>query len=273
MVFGAVVLLTAWLPMVLRELPLSLPIACIALGAGLSWSVFSPLAAANPLADIDLTRRLTEFVVIVALFGAGLKIDRRVSWRGWILAWRLLGVAMPLTILAIAFLGWSVLGLEPRLGVVAGRGVGTHRPGPRQRRPGRTAHEGMEDEVRFALTAEAGLNDGLSFPFVYLAIALALSQASGAPWFREWVLIDVVWRLVVGGCVGWLAGWLLGYATFRLPKRAKLSRTGDGFVALGITCLTWGRPGVSLDKRAGRSGRARGRAAIRRASVSSASAT
>ena len=59
MVFGAVVLLTAWLPMVLRELPLSLPIACIALGVGLSWSVLSPLVAANPLADIEITRRLT----------------------------------------------------------------------------------------------------------------------------------------------------------------------------------------------------------------------
>ena len=105
MVFGAVVLLTAWLPMVLRELPLSLPIACIALGVGLSWSVLSPLVAANPLADIEVTRRLTEFVVIVALFGAGLKIDRPISWRGWILAWRLLGVAMPLTIFAIALLG------------------------------------------------------------------------------------------------------------------------------------------------------------------------
>ena len=97
----------------------------------------------------------------------------------------------------------------------------------------------MEDEVRFALTAEAGLNDGLSFPFVYLAIALALSEASGTPWFRDWVMIDVVWRLTVGVCVGWMAGWLLGYASFRLPKRAKLSRTGDGFVALGITCLTY----------------------------------
>ena len=92
MVFGAVVLLTAWLPMVLRELPLSLPIACIALGAGLSWSVLSPLVAANPLSDTDLTRRLTEFVVIVALFGAGLKIDRPSSWRGWVVAWRVLGL-------------------------------------------------------------------------------------------------------------------------------------------------------------------------------------
>ena len=32
----------------------------------------------------------------------------------------------------------------------------------------------VEDEVRFGLTSEAGLNDGLAFPFVNLAIALAL---------------------------------------------------------------------------------------------------
>jgi hypothetical protein len=33
---------------------------------------------------------------------------------------------------------------------------------------------------------------------------------------------------------------VLGWATFHLPNRAKLSRTGDGFVALGITCLAYG---------------------------------
>jgi NhaP-type Na+/H+ or K+/H+ antiporter len=32
----------------------------------------------------------------------------------------------------------------------------------------------------------------------------------------------------------------LGWLTFHLPNRAKLSRTGDGFVALGITCLAYG---------------------------------
>ena len=33
--------------------------------------------------------------------------------------------------------------------------------------------EGDTHGVRFTLTAEAGLNDGLAFPFVYLAIAVA----------------------------------------------------------------------------------------------------
>jgi sodium/hydrogen antiporter len=78
LVFGVVVLLTAWLPMVLRELPLSLPILCIALGAVLSWSVLSPIMPANPLENGYLTQRFTEFVITFALVDAGLKIDRPV---------------------------------------------------------------------------------------------------------------------------------------------------------------------------------------------------
>jgi NhaP-type Na+/H+ or K+/H+ antiporter len=43
--------------------------------------------------------------------GAGLKLDRMVGWRRWIVTWRLLGVAMPLTILALVALASVLLGL------------------------------------------------------------------------------------------------------------------------------------------------------------------
>ena len=91
-----------------------------------------------------------------------------------------------------------------------------------------------------AMVSEAGLNDGLSFPFVQLAVALALATQAGKPWLQNWLLFDVLWRLGAGVGLGWLTGKLLGILTFRLPKRAKLARTGDGFVALGITCLSYG---------------------------------
>ena len=110
-VFGAIILVTAWLPMLLKDLPLSLPIACIGLGVALMYSPLSPILAVNPLEDRVLTERLTDFVVIIAMMGAGLKLDRPVSWRGWMVTWRLLAISMPLTIAAIALLGWSYLGL------------------------------------------------------------------------------------------------------------------------------------------------------------------
>ena len=159
--------------------------------------------------------------------------------------WRLIGIAMPVTMAAVALLGWGLLGLGLASALLIGAALAPTDPvlasdvqvGPPQ--------SGEEDDVRFALTSEAGLNDGLSFPFVYLAIAISISQVTGEPWLREWLLVDVVWKLTAGIGVGWLVGKLMGYLTFRLPRRAQLSRTGDGFVALGITCLGYGADRVS----------------------------
>ena len=178
--------------------------------------------------------------MIVALMGAGLKLDRPVSWRGWESTWRLIGIAMPLTIAAIALLGWAFLGLGIAAALLLGAALAPTDPvlasdvqvGPPQ--------SGKEDEVRFALTSEAGVNDGAAFPFVYLAIAIALSQASGEPFFVDWFLFDVIWKIAAGVGIGWVGGKVMGYLTFRLPNRAGLSQPKDGLVALGITCLAYG---------------------------------
>jgi len=238
--FGLVILLTAWLPMVLKEFPLSLPIICIAFGTLFVWTPLSTIVGSNPLDSRYITEKVTEFVVIISLMGAGLKIDRPLSWQNWMTTWRLLAISMPLTIIAIALLGWSFLGLGLASALLLGSALAPTDPvlasdiqvGPPQ--------SGEEGEVRFSLTSEAGLNDGLSFPFVHLAIAFALASQTGEPWFRDWLLVDVFWRLAAGVGLGWLAGKVLGILTFHLPRRAKLARTGDGFVVLGITCLSYG---------------------------------
>ena len=235
---GGLILLVAWLPMVLRELPLSLPMFCIAFGfVAFSLSVGD---TPSPLAYPRTAERLTELVVIVALTGAGLKLDRPLRWRTWALTWRLLGFAMPLSILGIGLVGHWLLGLGAAAAVLLGAALAPTDPvlaadvqvGP--------PPSGEEDEVRFTLTAEAGLNDGLAFPFVNLAVAMAGVGAAPEFWAWDWFRLDVLWKLGAGILAGWVIGRLLGWLTFHMPNRARLSRTGDGFVALGATFLAYG---------------------------------
>ncbi len=66
---GALILLVAWLPMALKELPLSLPMICVEVG----FSLFHALGGEQPLPlrFPAATERLTEIIVIVALMGSG----------------------------------------------------------------------------------------------------------------------------------------------------------------------------------------------------------
>lgn len=235
---GALILLVAWLPMVLRELPLSLPMFCVAFGVLFG---FASGETPHPRNHPELTERLTELVVVVALTGAGLKLDRRLGLRSWAMTWRLLGIAMPLSIIGIALTSAWLLGLGLATALLLGAALAPTDPvlaADVQVGPPRS---GEEDEVRFTLTAEAGLNDGLAFPFVHLAIALAAQVgATEGEWVLHWFAIDVMWKLAAGIGIGWMIGHVLGWLIFHVPNRAGLSRTGDGFVALGVTFLAYG---------------------------------
>lgn len=59
-------------------------------------------------------------VVVVALMGAGLRLERPMGWKRWATSWRLLGIAMPLTIVTLALIGSWILGL----GVASARLLG-----------------------------------------------------------------------------------------------------------------------------------------------------
>lgn len=106
-----------------------------------------------------------------------------------------------------------------------------------------TGDEHDEDEVRFALTSEAGLNDGLAFPLTYAAVGLAAAAGSGwsPEWIGRWAAQDLAYKCAVGVLGGLLMGRLLGWLFFRTRSRAlRLSQHREGFVALGATFLAYG---------------------------------
>lgn len=231
----------ALFPRLIGHLPASPPMLFLVLG----WAVFSlplGLGVVDPLEHGEATEYLTEIGVIVALMGAGLKLDRPLGWRTWQPTVRLLAVTMPLTILLSALLGWWAVGLAPATALLLGAVLAPTDPvlasdvqvGP----PGGDPAE--EDDLRFSLTSEAGLNDALAFPFTNAAIAMAVAGTDPSRWLLDWLAVDVAYKLAVGMLGGILVGKLLAVVVFRTPEHLRLASRGEGFVALAGTFLAYG---------------------------------
>ena len=244
---GLAIILAYWLPRFVsgRE-----P-AASALLIGLGWLIFGWIPGMpEALSPIDAPKPweiVSELCVIVGLFGVGLRIDRLATFARWSPTVRLLVIAMPVTIIGVAALGWGLAGMTLAGGLLLGSVLAPTDPvlaGDVQ--VGRPT-EGGEHPVRFTLTTEAGLNDGLAFPFVHLSILIAAAATVTPELLGEWAVRDLAYRVLVGAAGGVAVGWLLGKILFEIPRENALAKTEAGvfalagvFVAYGVTELVEG---------------------------------
>jgi NhaP-type Na+/H+ or K+/H+ antiporter len=254
LLFGGALLLAVVLPTALSRAAVSAPIVLLVVGA-LMGLPLPEGTDVTPLGNLSFVEHLTEFTVVIALMGVGLALDRPLdlrrfaSWRKWSAAWRLLGISMPLTIAGVALLGWWVVGLAPAAALLLGAALAPTDPvlagevqveGPTP--ADEMTHDEIDesDEVRFALTSEAGLNDGMAFPFVYAAIFL-VTIGPVTEWGLRWVGWELVGKVALGVLLGLVVGWVLAKAAFRAPARSlRLAETGEPLLALAAVFLSYG---------------------------------
>jgi NhaP-type Na+/H+ or K+/H+ antiporter len=222
-----------------RERAFSASLIYLGLGVGAAVAIaVLDVDWIDPIADATLVEHLAEAALVMALFSAGLKLDRPLTFRNWASVARLLALAMPLTIGAVALLGAGLLGLSAGAALLLGAALAPTDPvlagdigvGP----PG----DEDEHEPNFALTAEAGLNDGLAAPFVLAGLFVA--ERSGGGWAWEWLAADVLYAIVVGAGVGVAIGTLAAWSVKRLRSRAMLVSTFDGFHAIATALVIYG---------------------------------
>ena len=236
---GASLLVAYWLPHKFLRRPPAATALLMACGMGGSLIFPEAFAGIDPTQNPAIWEIAAELVVIVVLFSTGLRIDRLGTWRMWLPTVRLLAITMPLTIAAVALLGWSLAGMTIAGAVLLGAVLAPTDPvlaGDLQIGP---PLEGKERPVRFALTTEAGLNDGLAFPFVYLALHLASQGGDPSQWILDWLAWDVVYRIVVGTVLGIVIGWLLGRIV-AVPAWNTVAVSGPGVLALAGVFLAYG---------------------------------
>lgn len=236
---GAAIFASHWLPRL--AFPRAASSAALLMIVGLvTYSVLPRMEALDPTTSPALWERISEIVLIVVLFATGLRIDNLGSLRLWSPTLRLLLIAMPLTIAAVGGLAWGLAEMTVAGAVLLGAVLAPTDPvlagdvqvGPPQ--------EGNEHPVRFTLTAEAGLNDGLAFPFVYLGLLIAARGADPSDWLVEWLLRDVLYRIAVGVILGAAVGWLLGITLFSTWGSRAIQKSGPGVIALAAVLLCYG---------------------------------
>lgn len=246
-VAGGALLLAVVLPALLDRWAVSAPMVLVAVGLAIGFTPLPDGMPLDPQENRATIEHVTELVVIVALMGVGLAIDRplqplqRASWGRWSSTWRLLGLAMPLSIAGVALLGWAT-GLPVAAAVLLGAVLAPTDPvlasDVQVAGPQTGDHEVDEsDELRFTLTSEAGLNDGLAFPFVYAAILLATESGSGLTWLG-WYLVG---KVVIGVLAGVLVGRVLAYVAFRSRSPSlRVAERGESLLALAALVSAYG---------------------------------
>jgi NhaP-type Na+/H+ or K+/H+ antiporter len=184
-----------------------------------------------------LLERMTELVVLVSLFTAGLKLSPGLRDRRWVLPLRLAVTSMILTVLLIAAVAYMFLGLSAGASILLG---GILAPtDPVLASDVQVTRPTDRDSLRFALTGEGGLNDGTAFPFVLLGLGLLGVHDVGQLGWR-WLLVDGVWASLAGLGVGAFLGLAIGKLVLYLRREHKEAVGLDDFLAMGLIALSYG---------------------------------
>jgi NhaP-type Na+/H+ or K+/H+ antiporter len=239
-IIGLAAFSMAWMPAITKKTGISYAIIYVLAGVVLYLLFPGFLPVPLPASNNDITIRLTEMVVIISLMGTGIKIDRAFSFSSWASPLKLVSIAMLLCIAAAAFLGYHLLELDLAAAVLLGAVLAPTDPVLASDVQVGPPNEKLKSESKFALTAEAGLNDGVAFPFTWLAIALALMANGTGGNLIQWFGYDLLYKIVAGLVMGFILGRAVGYLVFRVPEKFRFLKTRDGFLAVSLTLLVYG---------------------------------
>jgi NhaP-type Na+/H+ or K+/H+ antiporter len=184
----------------------------------------------------EFLERLTELVVIVSLFNCGLKMNRPLTMGAWNSTIRLIGLLMPLSILAIAVAGHGLLGMDWGIAILLGAILAP--TDPVLASEVQLMHTNDKNELRFGLTSEGGLNDALAFPFIYFGLHW-LNDNHWKTWLISWVGIDLVWAVAAGVGAGIAVGKAANWLAKRFHKTYGVEEDMEDLVAIAVILLTY----------------------------------
>ena len=244
---GGLLLARALTAPLLQRLPVTPAIVYLAVGLLVGPTALN-LFHVNPLQESALLEVLTEVVVLISLFSAGVKMPVPFSFVRWRTPILLASVSMAISVGLVAAFAFFLLGLS--LGAAVLLGAILAPTDPVLATDVQTRHPADRDQLRFTLTCEAGMNDGSAFPFVMLGMGLLGLHELGE-FGLNWAGVDVLWATLAGIAVGVVAGGALARLGWKLRREPLKHELMDDFLGLGLIGVFGQDLVVQLDRLGG----------------------
>ncbi|MET3053784.1 cation:proton antiporter [Pseudomonas alkylphenolica] len=236
-VLGTVLLTLALTSSYLRWLPVTTSAVCLVLGVAIG-PVGLGLLQLNLTDAAPWMEHLTEVALLFSLFVSGLKLRLRFSRRMWRVV---LGLAGPLMLLSIAGLSLVLhLWLQFSWGLSLLIAAILAPTDPVLASLVQVSDATDQDALRFGLSGEAGLNDGVAFPFVLLGLLLIAQAQPGASALLHWAGHDLLWAVLAGLALGYAMGQGVGRLSLALRIRNDDSTLSpNDYLALALIALAY----------------------------------
>ncbi|PMY52698.1 MULTISPECIES: cation:proton antiporter [Pseudomonas] len=236
-VLGAVLLTLALTSSYLRWMPVTTSAVCLALGVAIGPAGLGLLKLDIKDAAVWM-EHLTEVAVLFSLFVCGLKLRLPLKDRQWRVAFGLAGPVMVLTIIGICLLLHYGFDLAWGPSLLIGAILAPTDPVLASLVQVNDARD--DDAVRFGLSGEAGLNDGIAFPFVILGLLFVQQNGASDAWLGEWALKRVLWAVPAGLLIGYWMGHGIGRLTLSMRIRnADSTLSPNDYLTLALIALAY----------------------------------
>lgn len=168
----------------------------------------------------EITKQLTRCVIAIQVMASGIELPKHYLKKEWLTMLLLLGPVMVyMWLMSGLFIWWLIPPLNyieslaiaacvtPTDPILANSVV-----------KGRFAEKHVPAHIRNALSAESGANDGMGFPFLFLAVYLLSEETVGeaiGKWFYLTWLFQIALSCVIGLVVGYVARKILQWSERR----------------------------------------------------------
>jgi NhaP-type Na+/H+ or K+/H+ antiporter len=215
----------------LLKVDVSAPMVFVAAGILFGASVLG-LAEMNPISEVSLV--VAEVALVVVLFADASRSNLSGLREDGVLAGRLLAIGMPLTIaVGTAAAAVLLIGVDFWEGAVVAAILA-----PTDAALGHpvVTSKLVPAKIRETINIEAGLNDGLSIPFLLVFLGLAVDQTSvnptdSAAFAIQQIGLGALAGIVLGGGGGWLVAKAIG--------RGAMTWTFERLAMVGLAIGAW----------------------------------